>query len=179
MEPLQIWLVRLLEREDPIEGFMHSAWGWPIMESLHFVGLSLLVGAIGVFDLRLLGIGARIPFAAARRLVPFGLAGFALSALTGATFLLTEPNQYLYNPAFLLKLLFMAVAGVNAGLFAVSPFGRDLESSGTRAPRSARLIAAVSLTLWVAVIASGRLITFYRPADCPPGEVRLIATCIP
>ena len=179
MEPFQTWLVRLLERDDPIELFMRTAWGWPIMESLHFVGLSLLVGAIGVFDLRLLGIGKRIPFAAARRLVPFGLAGFAMSILTGATFLMTEPNQYIYNPAFLLKVLFMAIAGVNAGLFALSPFGRRLEGSGPQAPRSARVIAVVSLTLWVAVIASGRLITFYRPADCPHGEKYLIATCIP
>jgi len=148
------------------------------MESLHFVGLSLLVGAIGIFDLRLLGIGKRIPFAAARRLVPFGLAGFAMSILTGATFLMTEPNQYIYNPAFLLKVLFMAVAGVNAGIFALSPFGRRLEGRGP-APRSAQVIAVVSLTLWVAVIASGRLITFYRPAGCPHGEAPLIATCIP
>ena len=39
----------------PTAPFMHSLWGWPICESLHFLGLCLLIGAIGLFDLRLMG----------------------------------------------------------------------------------------------------------------------------
>ena len=81
MEPLQTWLVTLLEQDNPFAPFMRTAWGWPIMESLHFISLSLLIGAIGMFDLRLLGVGRRIPIAAARRLVPWGLGAFAVSAL--------------------------------------------------------------------------------------------------
>ena len=178
MAPFQVWLVSLLGQESPIATFMRTAWGWPIMESLHFMALSLLVGPIAVFDLRLLGVGSRIPMAAARRLVNWGLAGFALSILTGLMFLLTEPDQYIYNPAFHLKVLFIAIAGANAGLFAILPFGRHLPPNRA-VPVSARVIAAVSLTLWVAVIVAGRLITFYRPGDCRPGETPLILTCIP
>jgi hypothetical protein len=190
MAPFQVWLVSLLGQESPIATFMRTAWGWPMMESLHFMSLSLLVGPIAVFDLRLLGVGSRMPMAAARRLVNWGLAGFALSILTGLTFLLTEPDQYIYNPAFHLKVLFIAIAGANAGLFAILPFGRQLarhrgfaatagKLPNRAVPVSARVIAAISLTLWVSVIVAGRLITFYRPGDCRPGETPLILTCIP
>jgi hypothetical protein len=179
MEPLQTWLVQLLEQDNPVAPIMRTAWGWPIMESLHFVGLSMLVGAVGIFDLRLLGVGRRIPMAAVRRLVPWGLGGFGLSILTGITFLMTEPNQYIYNPAFLLKVVFMVVAGVNAAIFAVTPFGRLLPDNGGATPRSAKVIATVSLCLWVATIVSGRLITFYRPGVCDPNETRVVATCLP
>jgi hypothetical protein len=178
MAPFQVWLVSLLGQESPIATFMRTTWGWPMMESLHFMALSLLVGPIAVFDLRLLGVGSRIPMVAARRLVNWGLAGFALSILTGLTFLLTEPDQYIYNPAFHLKVLFIAIAGANAGLFAILPFGRQLPADRP-VPMSARVIATVSLTLWVAIIVAGRLITFYRPGDCRPGDAHLILTCIP
>ena len=179
MEPLQIWLVQFLGQDNPVAPFMRTAWGWPMMESLHFISLSVLVGAIGIFDLRLLGVGRRIPIAAVRRLVPWGLGGFVGSILTGITFLMTEPNQYIYNPAFLLKVLFMMVAGINAAIFALTPFGRQLPDNGGATPRSAKVIATISLCLWVATIWSGRLITFYRPGICNPNETRAVATCIP
>ena len=177
MEPLQTALVALLEQDNPVAAFMRTAWGWPMMESLHFISLSLLVGAIAVFDLRLLGVGRRIPVGAAQALVPCALVGFAVSALTGMTFLLTEPNQYIYNPAFLLKLVFLGIAGVNAAAFSLSSFGRRVVQTG-EAPPAARLIAVVSLSLWIAIIIAGRMITFYRPASCPEGE-RFIALCVP
>ena len=87
------------------------------MESVHFLGLSLLIGAIGLFDLRLLGLAKRIPIAALHRLIPWGLTGYGINIVSGAMFLMTEPDQYIYNPAFHFKLLFMGVAGFNALAF--------------------------------------------------------------
>ena len=79
---------------------MHSKWGWPAAESVHFLGLSLLIGCIGLFDLRLLGLGKRIPIAALHRLIPWGLAGYGINVVSGLAFLMTEPDQYIYNPEF-------------------------------------------------------------------------------
>ena len=42
---------------------MQHAWVWPAAETLHFVGLSMLMGTIGAIDLRLLGLAKRVPFA--------------------------------------------------------------------------------------------------------------------
>lgn len=181
MSDFQIWLVHYFGVTFPtIAAFMRTKWGWPAAESVHFLGLSLLVGAIGAFDLRLLGVGRRIPIKALHKLVPWGLVGFAVTIITGVPFLMTEPNQYIYNPAFQLKLLFIVVAGVNALSFYAMDF-RQVTAPGASpdAPRSAKVIAAVSLCMWISVIATGRLITFYRPADCPKEGPGFLAMCVP
>lgn len=139
---------------------LHSPWGWPVVESLHFIGLSLLVGSIGLFDLRLLGVARQIPVMALHKLVPFGVAGFALNVMTGVMFVSSVPDQYVYNPAFQSKLLFMALAGVNMLLFYRFAW-RGLAAG--QSLRLAQIGAAVSLLCWLGVIVCGRLITFFRP----------------
>src|SRR3954470_10199322 len=98
MADLQVAIVHwLAHAAPPIKAFMNSKWGWPMAESIHFLGLSMLVGCIGVFDLRLLGVGKRIPIAALHRLILWGMLGFAINVTSGSMFLLTEPDQYIYN----------------------------------------------------------------------------------
>jgi len=180
MAGFQIWLVRTFASVPPVRNLMHTAWAWPVAESLHFIGLSLLVGTIFVFDLRLLGIGRRIPIAALHRLVPWGLAGYACTFATGMLFLLTEPDQYVYNPAFHFKVLFMVLAGVNASLFYLTSYRRAIAADApVDAPRSAKVIAVASLVLWLSVIIAGRLLTFYRPAPCEAEGPGILAECIP
>lgn len=144
--------------------FMNSTWGWPIAESLHFMGLCLLIGTVGVFDLRMLGIGKGIALADLHRFVPIGVAGYLLNVTTGTMFLSTAPDQYLYNPALQVKLLFMLVAGINM-LFFYGTTAAAAYATPADAPVlvRARVIAAVSLASWCAVIVCGRLITYYRP----------------
>jgi len=180
MATFQVWLVSTLSTVKPVGRFMHSRWGWPAAESLHFVGLSLLVGTIVLFDLRLLGMARRISIAALHKLVPWGLGGYAINLVTGACFLMAEPDQYIYNPAFHFKMLFMAVAGFNATSFylvaARRTMGPDAEE---HVPRAAKIIAATSLLMWVAIIVCGRLLTFYRPGVCGPEGPGFLAYCIP
>jgi hypothetical protein len=96
---------------------MYSRWGWPIAEFVHFTGLCLLIGAVGAFDLRMIGWVKGISLAALHKLVPFGVAGFVLSASSGILFVVTSPDQYLYNPAWQIKMMLLAIAGVNMALF--------------------------------------------------------------
>lgn len=176
----QRWLEQLLLTAEPVAAFMRTAWGWPAIESVHFVGLTLLFGSIAVWDLRLLGMAGSVPIAEFHRLVPFSVLGFALNAASGSMFLMTEPDQYIYNPAFHFKLLFLALAGVNIAVFYALFFRRvcALDAS-TRPPAALKVIGTVSLSCWAAVIICGRLITFYRPARCFPDEViGFLATCI-
>jgi hypothetical protein len=165
----QVWLVTTIGGHSPVAAMMRTAWGWPIAESLHFLGLCLLIGGVGMFDLRLLGVARRVPIAAMHRFIPWGLAGFVIAAASGALFLLTEPDQYIYNWSFHLKLLFMAIAGVNAGIFYLTSWRVAFDSSAAlEAPRRAKVIAAISLGAWIAVIVFGRLLTWYRPFECGP-----------
>jgi hypothetical protein len=59
LHALQVALVKGIYAHSPVADLMHTRWGWPIAESLHFIGLCLLVGCVGTFDLRLLGLGGR------------------------------------------------------------------------------------------------------------------------
>ena len=144
--------------------FMHSPWGWPVAESLHFLGLSLLIGTVGVFDLRMLGLGKGIAYKQLHKLVPFGILGYSLNVITGTMFLSSAPDQYLYNPAFQTKLLLMAVAGANMLLFYRTVSEQLLTTEEHAAlSTSAKCMALVSLLCWCGVIVGGRLITFFRP----------------
>lgn len=180
MANFQMWLVSAFATVKPVSRVMHTAWGWPLAESLHFIGLSLLIGTIGLFDLRLLGLGRRIPIAAMHRLIPWGLLGFGINVVSGLSFLMTEPDQYIYNPSFQFKVLFMAAAACNALAFYLTSYRRaTADGAPLDAPRTAKIIAAASLSLWISVLVAGRLLTFYRPVPCGPSGPGFLATCIP
>lgn len=61
-------------------------WVWPLSEILHFIGLTLLIGIVTVYDLRLLGVAKRMPLAPMRRLLPWAVLGFFLCVATGLVF---------------------------------------------------------------------------------------------
>jgi hypothetical protein len=178
--PLQAWLVRTFARGTLPAAFMRTHWGWPAAESVHFIGLSLLFGTLVVWDLRLLGVGRRIPFAAAHTLLRWTGIGFALSAGSGVMFLMTEPTEYIYNPSFHFKMLCLAIAGLNALAFYAAGYGRAvMRGAQDVAPRMAKLFAVISLLAWLGVIVFGRLLTFYRPAWCESKPAGVIADCVP
>jgi|SRR5688572_5013542 hypothetical protein len=180
MVNFQLWLERTLSSAESVPTFMRTAWGWPAAESVHFIGLTLLFGAIAAWDLRLLGMAKRVPIAAFHRLVPFAVLGFAINAASGSMFLMTEPDQYLYNPAFQFKLLFMALAGLNVVVFYLAVFRRVSGlAPGVDAPNGVKVFGAASLICWIAVIVCGRLITWYRPDMCDPSKpIGFLADCI-
>jgi hypothetical protein len=180
MEAFQPWLVDTLRSAKPVGQLMHTHWAWPICETLHFFGLSLLIGAIGTFDLRLIGIGKRIPIGALHRIIPWGIAGYVLNMATGAMFLMAEPDQYIYNPSFHFKILFMMVSGLNVLAFYSVVFWKvRVLPPGVSTPLSAKLIGAVSLSMWIGVIIAGRLLTFYRPGVCMTVALSFPFYCVP
>ena len=176
----QQWLMNTLASVDIVKPLMTSKWGWPICESLHFVGLSMLVGTVGMFDLRLLGVGKRISIAELHRLIPWGVAGYGINIITGSMFLVSAPDQYIFNSAFHLKMLFMATAGLNIVAFYTAVFRKvRVLGPGADAPLAAKWIGGVSLVAWTGIIIFGRLLTFYRPFICDPeGPTGLLATCL-
>ena len=180
MIEFQLWLEQLFLKATPVAAFMRTRWGWPIVESVHFIGLTLLFGSIAVWDLRLIGLTKRAPIAAFHRFVPLAVAGFVINMLSGSLFLMTEPDQYLYNSAFHYKLLFIGLAGLNVLLFYATLFRRIRSlGPGTEAPLAAKLFGASSLVFWIGVIVCGRLITWFRPFPCEPGEaIGFLASCL-
>src|ERR1700676_192772 len=143
----------------------NEPWMWPLCETLHYLGLSLLLGTIGLFDLRALGMAKGIPLRAIHRLVPFGIAGYLLNVLTGIVFFSGHPDQYFYNDAFRFKALFMAVAGINILVFYGTTAFPEMKALAPGAEASTRIkvIAGTSLAMWVAVLICGRMLTWFRP----------------
>ena len=135
----------------PVAAAMRGhAWLYPIVETAHILGFAVLVGAVAMFDLRVLGFGRDLPVQALARhlVVPTGLLMFS-----------TQPLEMLGNPVFLLKLCLIAAAGVNALLFHLGSYRRAAEwRDGI--PAWARLQAALSLLLWIAVITCGRMLAY-------------------
>jgi len=136
---------------------------FPVGEALHFMGLSLLIGTIGIVDLRMMGFAKRLSFAPLHGLTPWGIAGFVINLLTGIMFWFVNPELYALQVPLIsfYKLLFIALAGINLLVFRLTVFQRVMSlGPGDDAPLLAKFIGATSLFLWFGVIWWGRMIMF-------------------
>jgi hypothetical protein len=145
-----------------LSSFVNSSpWVWAACETVHFIGLTVLIGTAGLLDLRLLGFFRRLPVAPLRGLFPWMLGAFLLNVITGIMFFTGSPFQYIHNIAFGLKLVFVGIAGVNAFVFAVLA-SRDaaLVGPGMDVSATAKVCGAVSLVSWFAVLYFGRMLPY-------------------
>jgi len=139
-----------------------SFWIWPTCETLHFVGLCTLFGALLVVDLRVLGIGKRFTtIESVMPFVPVALAGGVLNLLTGLIFFCGYPERYWSNDAFRWKMALFIFGGLNALAFELFERRKLAQlPPGANADLPSRIIAAVSLATWVIVISLGRLLPY-------------------
>jgi uncharacterized membrane protein len=137
-----------------------SKWWWAFMMDLHFVGLVLLIGTVGILDLRMLGFAKQIPIRTLHGLMPWAMAGFGLNLVTGVLAFTGMDQYYTYDWAFWLKMLAIMLLGLNVAAFYLTGAFDSVErlGPGDDAPPLAKFIAATSLFLWFAVITLGRYI---------------------
>jgi hypothetical protein len=138
-------------------------WIWAAGETVHFMGLCLLMGTIGAFDLRLLGMAKGLAIGPLQRLLPWGVLGFGICFATGLLFILGNywsSNAYFNNIAFKWKMATILLAGVNVAVFNLSGMNRAVAAmgAGASAPIGAKIIAGTSLFLWATVIFWGRFL---------------------
>ena len=143
-------------------------WVWGVCQSLHFVGMVLLIGTVGILDLRMLGMAKQLPPAALKKLIPWGVFGFMLCLATGFVFVTgmyaninVHPYVVLTSDVFLqLKLLFVLLAGLNLLAFYVTGMSKAVDrlGPGDDAPPLAKVFAGASLFFWIAVMYFARLI---------------------
>jgi hypothetical protein len=138
-----------------------SLWLFPVIETLHLLGMAALVGTIVVFDLRLLGWIMRRERVSqlAARLLPWIWTAFAVQVVTGALLFMSEATKMYANPAFRVKMLLICLAGIHALIFHST---RDtvMWDDGGVLPVGAKIAGFVSILLWLAVVAAGRFIGF-------------------
>jgi hypothetical protein len=134
-------------------------WVWPTCESLHFVGLSLLIGTILLIDFRMLGMMKMVSVNALDRLVPWAVLGFGVNLVTGMLFFVAAPEQYTQNVAFWWKVGLVVLAGFNGLYFTVFDTAWTL-APGDEARPFSKVMAASALVLWVGVMYYGSMLPF-------------------
>ena len=133
---------------------------YPFIETTHVLMLCLFLGMIALVDLRLLGVGLRgVPVSeVAGRLLPWALAGFVFMAISGLLLFYSGPVRASANIFFRIKMVMIALTGINAVLFHFTIYRRvaDWDCDPTP-PLRARLAGFCSLLLWSGVVICGRM----------------------
>jgi hypothetical protein len=159
------------------ENFRQSLYLFPLLESIHVIGLSLVVGTITVIDLRLLGIAsANRPFQRmASDILKWTWVAFAITLVTGVLMFTTNARVYYHNIYFELKMALLVAAGLNMFLFEMTARRSVREwDQKPSAPASGKTVAVLSLAFWIAIIFMGRIIGFtttHAVAAPPPTNV--------
>ncbi len=143
-----------------------SSWLFPVIETIHVLGIIVLVGSTGLFDLRLLGHGFlrdRPASSVKVEIGPWVWGSFAVMATTGALMFSHEATKCYTSWFFRIKVVLLALAGLNALIFELGANRRlsAWDEAETVAPKSARIAAWASLILWVLIIGAGRGIAYY------------------
>jgi hypothetical protein len=154
-------LIQLLEGSTLNIWVLSTAWLWPLLEILHFVGLSLLLGAMLVIDIRLAGFVQKMHIQRTHDLLPVAGIGFLINTLTGVLFFVGDPARYAINVGFQIKMLLVLIAGLNALWFAIK-INPEMHRWDPYADTNiaAKTVAYVSLVAWFGVLLLGRLIPY-------------------
>jgi hypothetical protein len=156
-------LLASLEASSLAASIRESLYLFPLIESFHVIGLTMVFGTTAIIDLRLLGVAStRRPFSRiASDIMKWTWAAFALTVTTGLLMFITNAGVYYHNFFFRSKMAMLALAGLNVLIFertAVRSIHRwDKDAA---APLAGRAVAAVSLVIWISIIFLGRWIGF-------------------
>jgi hypothetical protein len=165
-------ILAALEATSLAERLRESLYLFPLIESAHVVGLTMVFGTIAIIDLRLLGIAsARRPFTSvATDTLKWTWLAFALTAVTGFLMFMTNARVYFHNLYFDLKMGAIALSGVNMLVFELTTRRSVNRWDTSAAPRAGRTAAALSLALWISVIFRGRWVGFTTTHATPTVE---------
>jgi uncharacterized protein DUF6644 len=141
-----------------------SFYVFPIVEGIHVISLAFSVGLVMWFDLRLAGLILKDqPVSAVFRPIrPFMLTGFGIMFVTGVMLFWALALRCYSSPFYWIKMALLLLAGINIGIYHLTIDRRQTEWDTMRIPPvRARIAGLVSLTLWVGIIAAGRLMAYF------------------
>jgi len=141
-----------------------SIWAYPTILSLHTIGLGIVVGINSAIDLRILGLASRLPLEPLEGLFPLMWVGFWINAASGSLLLIADASTKLANPVFYIKMGFIALAVVDVFVIRKRVF-RDPLIDKRPVTFNGKILAAVSLSLWLGAITAGRLMAYLGPVS--------------
>ena len=140
-----------------------STWLFPTVESLHVLAIVLVVGSIMIVDLRLLNVASRQRAVSElmNEVLPWTWIAFVFAVITGSLLFSSAAVKYAGNTQFRVKMLLLVLAGINMAIFHLGSYRKvALWDRASITPTAARIAGALSLTIWVIVVACGRWIGF-------------------
>ena len=144
-----------------IEGAIQSIiWAWPSMEAAHFVGMAVLFGVVLLVGLRVLGVARNVPYSAVHRLLPLGALALLVNIVTGMFFFIADSGRYVAMDGFPPKIMWLMVGGLAIIYFTIFDDIWEVKSDQDAPPR-AKVIAALTMFSWAAVLVFGRLLPYY------------------
>jgi Family of unknown function (DUF6644) len=171
-------LLASLESSGLASRIRDSLYLFPLIESTHVIGLSMVFGTIAIIDLRLLGIaGTQRPFTRiASDIFKWTWLAFAVTVVTGLLMFTTNAAVYYQNFSFRAKMALLALSGINMLIFELTA-ARSVQhwDKDSSAPLAGKSVAAVSIVLWISIIFLGRWIGFTttRTDVKPPEDINL------
>jgi hypothetical protein len=136
-----------------------SVFAFPIILSMHTIGMGFVAGLSTAIALRILGLAPKVPLLEMGRLFPLVWAAFWLNAVSGLVLLIAYPTKALTNPVFYLKLVFVGIAVWAVRSIHQHVFGNvDLDFSPVQG--RGKTLAAILIFCWVGAITAGRLLAY-------------------
>jgi len=152
-----------------LESTAYSEWivaglvGWPLMLSMHAVGLAIVVGILFALNMRMLGYFKPIPYVALSELMTYSWIGIALNVFSGFSLFMAQATFYVTNFPFLAKITFIVLGIVNVHytqrILKREAAGWDAADTDT-VPQMSLLLAGSSLAFWILAVVGGRLIAY-------------------
>lgn len=142
------------------EWVLSSAFVWPTLEALHFMGMALLFGVVVLTVVRIFGIARNVPYSTFHRLLPLGVFGLIINVVTGMLFFVADSGRYTaMTNSFFPKMALIVIGGTAVLYFTIfdRPWGLK---SGDEAPALAKVVAAATVLMWTGVLVYGRLLPY-------------------
>mgnify|MGYP001036873109 CR=1 FL=1 len=138
-----------------------SLWGYPIMLTIHSVGLAIVVGLVFIMSIRFLGVMQGVSIGSVSRLFPFAWFGFAINTVSGLALFTLQASWYVTSVPFLLK-----ITGIVIGVVMMVLMQKEFKKSGdgldsaSEAPQNLKTFAIISLVAWSVGMIGGRFIAY-------------------
>lgn len=137
-----------------------TLWAYPLFETLHTIGMTLLVGSLGLVNLRVLGFKRELPIVGTLDFLPLAWLGFTINLISGLALFSSDAVYFWSSITFRVKLTLILLGGINAFVLGQSIFREARAGYTTAAGPGVKLAAASSLLFWLGAIAAGRLIAY-------------------
>ena len=136
-----------------------TLWAYPLLETLHTLGMAMLLGTLGLINLRVLGYKRALSLLGTRDLLPVAWIGFTVNAASGLLLFTSDAVSFFSSNTFRVKITLIVLAGINAAILSRRIYATAGESYTEVA--STRWIAGSSLVFWVVAVICGRIYAYY------------------